>query len=112
MADTINPTNDELRRRIAELKGWTIQGEMGGELAGYLPSGARFSRVPNWPENISDTWELEDEIPGNQINDYAEILDRIVHDEFKPYYPSKWDLLHASPRQRCLAWIEWKEKQG
>jgi hypothetical protein len=99
-------TNNELRHKIAEVKGWIVQESL-TELW-YLDEIDRWQIIPNWPVNIADAWELEEEVPTEKRSEYTQELDKIIHGNFKPYHPSKWDLLHASPRDRCLAYLEWK----
>ena len=103
-------TNDELRRKIAEAKGWTIIDEQ-SHIGVKDKSGlSAYEFIPNWPVNIVDAWELEEEVPTEKRSEYTQELDKIIHGNFKPYHPSKWDLLHASPRDRCLAYLEWKRQ--
>lgn len=107
-------TNDEIRRKISKLKHISASNEdfvimdiLEKSWMSYFPSG----ELKDWPESIADVWALEEEIPVDQRTDYVQYLDEIVHENFKPY-PSKFDLAHASPRCRSLAWIAWKGAQG
>lgn len=64
--------NEELRKRIAEAKGWTQvrwdtsssdEGTHSEWLRGREPNGPHdASEVPNWPESIADAWELLGEV--------------------------------------------------
>jgi len=103
-------TNDELRRKIAEVRG--IEFDVYDFVVGDPSLVYKDSNddIPNWPVNIADAWELEEEVPTEKRSEYTQELDKIIHGNFKPYHPSKWDLLHASPRDRCLAYLEWKRQ--
>jgi len=70
--------NDEIRLKIAELKGWTVYARPGAPDEPIVTTGGKWSdwtkvidfsqyskfdfRCPNWPENIADAWELVEEI--------------------------------------------------
>lgn len=70
---------------------------------------------PNWPADIAAAWELEGEVPEDEHEIYARILNGIVNRwydsalergenvEHQRYY-----LIHAAPLQRCKAWLAWK----
>jgi hypothetical protein len=109
--------NDEIRIKIAELKG--VEYEVihfieGDELCikdddnAYMP-------IPNWSVSIADAWELVEEmkryrlhvkIKANPTNDY-EFSCSVESNEynFKEYRAD------TAPRAICLAYIAYKESQ-
>ena len=74
--------------------------------APLLPS--HFSYCPYWVSTIDAAYELENEIPTeNARADYARILTHIIHVDTNTT-SQQFALLHASPAQRCEAWLAWK----
>lgn len=130
-----NLTDAEVRARIAELMGWKLLGQKPPFLAVppdlklpddviLVPDGWRdevifFRDTSNWLGNIADAWAMEESIPEDRRERYAEILAGIVDDtvffydaevEFDPgegMTPREFAfaLSHATPRQKCEAWL-------
>jgi hypothetical protein len=68
--------------------------------------------IANWSRDIADAFELEDEIPEDQRREYVANLCRIVlEDCVNPddEHPLTWLTVHATPEQRCRAWLAWQE---
>jgi len=103
--------NDELRMKIAKLKGWKNFYIKDGYLAGEHELSPKMFVVPNYPESIADCYDLEDEIPEDQRMEYIRQLTLIIKTEYgdKPF--NLWTLAHATPAQRCNAYIAWRESQ-
>lgn len=122
---------DELRLKIAQAKGWRFwkmdanpkmqyacpPGE-NPEPMGY---GHRMTEVDtvtcawafdddatDWPRSIADAWTLEAEIPEDQRIAYSNILYEIVRVDDNYTNGLRWALAHATPEQRCRAWLAWK----
>lgn len=103
----------EINKKIAELKGfhsirngfsdsvfYCDKEKLGNEFLNYNK---------NWAENISDAWELFEEIPGAVIS-----KDDDNEDGCNSYYcRSATDNLSiygaTATEAICLAWIKWKE---
>jgi hypothetical protein len=100
--------NDEIRLKIAKLKGWTAD-EYNNALEFDAPEGHN-KYLPNWPESIKDCYALEDEIPEDQQDDYISKLEDVILRD-GAFVVSGFDMVHATPTQRCKAWIAWKESQ-
>ncbi len=118
-------TNDEIRRKIAELKGIEVVAQTTTMPDGSsIPTGVLFMKIrntcgflPDWPVSIEDAWGLVEEMrmsPAsvNVQGDYGEKgFVCYVH----PYPTDETITLfeHAdtAPRAICLAWLGWKEKQ-
>ena len=103
--------NDEIRIKIAELKG--VEYEVihfieGDELCikdddnAYMP-------IPNWSVSIADAWELVEEMatPDNFGLSFWDknIWECIYH---KDEDHSSFVEADTAPRAICLAWLEWK----
>jgi hypothetical protein len=119
---------DELRLKIAELKGWRMY-EPTKDNPPYrlivtkenYDDNPYWSRThnpkhidasidiwPNWPESIEDCYMLEDEIPEDRQDSYVSCLeDEILRDG--AFIISTFDLVHSTPIQRCRAYIAWRE---
>lgn len=126
-------TNDEIRMKIAELKGcywWEIDGVdylCGMDHAAMLPKGAKkvdqpsdgyrhLYRVKNWPVSIADAWELVEEarlvirpsfLNGKYVAScfLSVTLGGLVKSDFEV-------TADTAPRAISLAWIAWKESKG
>ena len=116
-------TNDELRRKIAEVNGWIVQ-ESPTELW-YLDEIARWQIVPNWPVNIADAWELVEEMrESGYVFDLRARREQNIVMEGENYNHDRWscechpfgtittkailETADTAPRAICLAWLEWK----
>lgn len=124
-------TNEEIRIKIAQAKGchwYEVRG------SAYLcsdssrmmidreavrvdepdPDSKLHFKVPNWPENIADAWELVEEMPFYQIYKSQLVTGqpyygcmcfmRLPCDEDNPDYIGE---AGAVPRAICLAWLAW-----
>ena len=122
-------TNEELRLAIAKAKGIQFHVSDGGE---WIQGGYRMHReytdkgdligkfyyeddgqpyydlCPNWPTSIADAWELEEELNPSERSGYAVELLEIVGCNAQTVTDYDWALIHATPRQRCEAYLAWK----
>jgi hypothetical protein len=127
---------DELRIAIAKAKGWKIYDMVEDKyLSRYLyplPPGAEIDKsifeevgvidkplhwrrdAPDWPRDIAAAYELEAEIPEDQRKAYTgELIAVIAHDCKEAGINSNyWMYFHATPEQRCRAYLAWKEAQA
>jgi len=126
-------TNDEIRLKIAELKGWKNTEHLSGWFALVSPTGKASyttrdvnlalsgSDVPNWPESIADAWGLVEEWRASKE------VDSIIYKtsdmpDINGHYPLVNTVLlrHSEiyresdniARAISLAFIAWKEAQG
>jgi len=114
-------TNDELRRKIAEAKGWTIIDEQ-SHIGVKDKSGlSAYEFIPNWPVNIVDAWELVEEmrneheidIASDKLSDGSSTYCMKIFTFRGDGKGTGWRLEHittadTAPRAICLAWLEWK----
>ena len=115
--------NDEIRIKIAELKG--VEYEVihfieGDELCikdddnAYMP-------IPNWSVSIADAWELVEEmrneheidIASDKLSDGSSTYCMKIFTFRGDGKGTGWRLEHittadTAPRAICLAWLEWK----
>jgi hypothetical protein len=119
---------DELRLKIALARGWKfVQDEYGWDAVrpdGSEDLGASMMRteelailyadIPNWPRDMTAAYELEAEIPEDQRKAYtSELIAVIARDCKKAGVNSDyWMYFHATPEQRCRAYIQWIEAQA
>lgn len=109
-------TPEELRLKIAALKGWKhIETTPSGKVIGTNPYGVFYATVPNWPASIEAAWELWEEMraaPGavNIQGDYAE-KGYVCY--FRTYPTTAADTVaewgETAPLAICAAWVAWKE---
>ena len=76
--------------------------------------------LPDYPNDISAAYELEDSIPEDQRIGYLDKLFEILDTDLKELvlydgvywasYKTIWAIAHATPEQRCRAYIAWTEK--
>lgn len=110
-------TDDELRRKIAELKGYT-KGAGRMDIAYYCgfdwwhtPTGGKTSILPNWPVDIQDAWELVEEIKCIGIRRYDNNIWYVgVYSKDGNLISYKSD--ESISRAICLAYIAYREAQG
>jgi hypothetical protein len=130
---------DELRLRIAKAQGYRVAtfgimeyaslfppGEVIPDNATTLDLADYLDSVPDWTGNIADAWELEDELPDDGRQQYLMSLYRLITPEILGGVPDNptqaeidkanndyiWALVHATPEQRCRAYLAWKEEQA
>ena len=67
--------------------------------------------LPLWSTEIAAAFSLEDEIPEGERGQYVHLLWSIVTEDKHPIVGIElwWLLAHATPRQRCLAYLAYKE---
>jgi len=109
---------DELRIEIAKLKGWEVKDVLGklyriervkNHPCGNVQHGYHLhpSLLPDWPHSIADAYALEDEIPDEESrSDYTIILRKVILKE--KGWRTDFDYIHATPEQRCRAWVMWR----
>lgn len=103
---------DELRLRIAKAEGWILN-PLYDPLHKWIEPAPLYRRIdpPNWPRDVAAAFELEDEIPESERLRYTDCLIRVIYGE-APLKGRIWDIAHATPEQRCRAYLAWKEAQG
>ena len=122
----------EINKKIAEIKRYKISDKyrcssvnnLGCKNAVYRESGIPY----NWAENISDAWELFEEMK-SQINNLAIVFNKssypnVYTDLYKcgsvsvqdfcggdkdPYVSVDGEESITAPLAICLAWLKWKE---
>ena len=66
---------------------------------------------PFYPRSIEAAYALEDEVPEDQQEIYAQFLVNIIFRDTDKYV-STYRKAHATPRQRCEAWLAWTQQRG
>lgn len=121
---------DELRLKIAKAKGYYIFRIPQIIIKEYVwvmsPDGTSLGQagateedawilslafLPNWPRDIAAAFELENEIPPEERPNYEFHLIDITQ-AGGDCGLELWALIHATPEQRCRAYLAWKEAQG
>jgi hypothetical protein len=120
---------DELRLRIAKLKGWSgiRYDNIRRKCVGEPPEEPGIFRlnysVPDWTGDIAESYQLESEISETERGVYLMALYQIVkpdptgvnfdsqEDVDRANNDYMWSLVHATPEQRCRAWLAWKESK-
>lgn len=112
---TITPPLDprELNRLVAEkVMGWTLTRWANGNGQWTLPDGSQgptWNTMPRFATDIACAFQVEDRIAElNLKGSYAIALHDIIRQTYAPLYvmtdtDETWDLIHATPRQRCEA---------
>lgn len=67
--------------------------------------------VPDWPNDIAAAWDLEEELPDDARQDYADRLAEIIECEGLLDFEYWFKMAHATAKQRCEAWLAWKTAQ-
>lgn len=66
-----------------------------------------------WATSIIGAWQLELSIPADQRHIYAQKLNWVLNQKVdQPDYVAYglgWEFAHASPKDRCRAYLMWKE---
>jgi hypothetical protein len=73
---------------------------------------SKYPCCPNWSYNMNEVYKLEEEIPENDWGKYEIALGEILdfgHGELGYLSGGHYSLIHASARDRCLAWLKYKE---
>ena len=131
-------SEEELNRAIAEAKGWKIENYYPAETIAQYPKLANYRTIrkadrsytftspstlgddelwklakensyfPNWTRDIGAAYQLEGEI--------TDPMDQLAYMDFLATYSehaetkfTRWNLIHASPKERSRAWLMWKE---
>jgi hypothetical protein len=98
--------NNEIRRKIAKLKGIKLV-----DKSWYYANGVGLSTCRNWPESIAGAWELMEEM---SMSEFVEIRKRDntwivdIDNGSRTISPDA----DTAPRAISLAYISWKEAQG
>ena len=117
-------TNDEIRIKIAKLKGWRVYDpkDYNGQLFGTSPEGVFYSALPDWPGEMSPAWSLVEEARkaevGVMIHNSLTILP--VPDIWSytcafydpiggPHHKTYSAEAETAAMAICLAWLAWKE---
>lgn len=107
--------NEEIRLKIAKLKGWTVL---------PYPAQPKWQRptasgveclyeLPNWPESIADAWELFEEfISENKHLSCGIAIEPLVSHEWVASLGYWRSYGATAPLAICKAWIAWKEGNG
>lgn len=102
-------SDDEIRLAIARRVGYTNLKVRWSNLTGILRMRKNwgFMLVPNWTASVSEVWELEETIAPEYREAYCQALTRVVNRQTGDTLDNqRWALIHATPRQRCIAWLE------
>jgi hypothetical protein len=119
-------TNEELRLEIAKAKGWkNIFYYDGPDITTWmgLDPDQHYSgqfALPDWSTDIAAAFALEDEIPQISWMAYYKHLEYVVAHDSATIFTDTFDdearmevhhfqLIHATARQRSLAWLAWME---
>ena len=77
----------------------------------YIDGEVADTPLPNWTEDIAAVYRLESEIPENERICYIDCLHTVISAPRTTWGASGWELAHATPQQRCLAFLARKEAQ-
>ncbi len=102
-------TNDEIRIKIAESLGWSQPFGATGDWQRPDGSMTRWCMVPNYPESLDSCAEFEVRLITGERATYREHLAQVCDRDF--YAGTHWSTcsVHASAKQRCLAYLKTKE---
>jgi hypothetical protein len=119
-------TDEQIRVEIAKALGWKFSriGERSMRAWAWEPGESgmddqypmiegneiKWCGCPNWPGEIGAAWALEESIPELYRGAYIRELCKVLG--FDNFQPILWDLTHATPRQRCEAYLAWKGAEG
>ena len=118
-------TDEEVRIKIAELDGWkrsktrlisTHDVSVSRIIQGWkCPSGHFYGGginvLPDYLNDLNACYEFEEDLPmisedGKSLFDYTRTLSRLVRKPRTiPMVIHDWELLHATARQRCKAFV-------
>ena len=116
-------TNDEIRRKIAKLQGWTRVVSRHGFITGIpLTDKDSLNDVPDWPVNIAYAWLLAIEAGLSVMKtdkgyiagvfdldwEYLDPEDGVIDGHLSDGYAEA----NTAPLAICLAYIQWKESQS
>ncbi len=103
MTDIMKMTEEEVRIEIAKVKGLTVLGDGNGYQTFWIPnldSSILCQEDGLWTTDMNAAYELEGEVPEGERDKYLATLWMIV-----PGTREEWYLVHASPLDRCRAWL-------
>jgi len=76
---------------------------------GFQNGEYQFWNCPDYCNDISATWALEDSVPEWEVLRYIDILHGIVCPTiFADDRKDHWRLAHSTARQKAQAWLIWK----
>ena len=119
-------TDNEIRLKIAELKGWRVYDvNLDYRVEKYMgtsPEGVFYAVLPDWPTDIAAAWEMVEEIKAAGIwfmmgNPDFNPDAAMVHGWWAKLYLPDDDtggieieqVADTAARAICLAWLTWKE---
>jgi hypothetical protein len=107
---------DELRLKIAKIKGWAFPGETTQGDIDYLNNhyGRSYQGIPDWPRDIAAAYELEGALSEDQRIMYYAFLWRAIQFDGAAHNKAVggFDIAHATPEQRCRAYLELNRYEG
>lgn len=103
-------TDDEIRIKIALLRGYLNVANREGSITGTVPGERYIDDVPNWPVSIADGWELVEEMYNYNIKKIGTETTAVLYPDTH-ILRGKVGKADTAPRAICLAWLAWKEAQ-
>jgi len=99
--------NMQIAQEVTRLKGAGIPA--GNTIPGYLGEDGWWRGLPDYSGSLDAAWQMEDEIErrgGRPLQDaYVVALRNILWPSIL-VIPYLWDIIHATPEQRCRAALE------
>lgn len=109
-------TDEQIRVKIAECCGWTQNSRQcafndGRHQWFNTNDGCCYVECPNFTSDLNACAEMEKTLKGSEMDEYAGFLcDEIDKPEFAGQ-SAAFGLLHATARQRCIAFLKVKTKE-
>jgi hypothetical protein len=110
-------SDEALSLEIAKREGWVVKdcpswiNPGSHRLMWYLPEHGFEGEHPSYATDVSVIWELEDKIPEDNRGDYTVLL-RALISSTTDHAVTAWEFAHATPRQRCIAWLVWQDEKS
>ena len=101
--------NDEIRYKIAVLKGWTRE-SYNNAIEFDIPNGHN-KWLLDWPVNISDAWELVEEMYNYNIKKIGGVVTAVLYPDTH-ILRGQVGKADTAPVAICLAYIGVKESQN
>jgi hypothetical protein len=112
-------TDNDLRIKVAELRGWTrigpghdcVNGRQVDVLVGYTPKNDpddRVTVIPDYPKDLNACHEFEGTLTYNQCSRYEDVL-LLIWKRGTMYCHADAMRCHITARQRCEAFVETME---
>ena len=106
-------TDEQMRVKIAKACGWTYNPDLCVGAVPHLPETKQYGcayHTPNYPQDLNACHEMEKVLTQKQIQDYFYNLNDVVGlvPTTSPAWIKEWAvfaLCHATPRQRCEAFL-------